>query len=190
MDLAILVDGSGSIKRNNFLRVKSFLKKLIDSLVIGFSQTRVALVQFSRSARVEFYFKRYGNARSVINAINRMRQMRSGTYLHRGLKLTRTKVFQRWSGDRPNAPNTLLILSDGATKYYKYARQEALNMKRLGVHVMSVGIGNPKTVRRFYGQLRSYASSRLVNNVFQHKFSGLDKIARKIGRMACKSKSN
>lgn len=188
MDVVLLVDGSGSIKSYNFQRLKAFLVRFVRSFNIGFYNTRVSVVQFSRSSRVEFYLKRYRRVQDIISAINRIRQMRRGTYLHVGLKMVRSRVFKRWSGDRAGVPNTLVILTDGGTSFFTYARAEALRLQRQGVHVLTVGIGNRNTVRRFSYQLKTYASRPLRQNLFLHGFSGLRKFARRLAVMSCRSK--
>lgn len=188
MDVALLVDGSGSIRPHNFVRLKAFLSRLIRRLKVGYYDTRIALVQFSKSARVEFYLNKYRRANDVINAIKQMRQMRGGTYLHRGLSLIRTRVFKRWSGDRANVKNTLIIFTDGVTKLYRTARGETDRLRQQNVHILVVGIGKKQTVNRLSTQLSTYSSAPVGRNMFLHGFSGLRSIAGRLARMACMSK--
>ena len=59
MDLAFIVDNSGSIRDknkdgDNYDRLKGFLANLVDQLDIGIDKTRVGTVRFSDIAEVEF----------------------------------------------------------------------------------------------------------------------------------------
>lgn len=185
MDVAILLDGSGSIKGYNFRRLKRFLARLVRSFKVGYYNTRVSIVQFSSATRVEFYLNRYRNVRDVIKAINRIRQMRRGTYLHRGLNMVRTRVFNGKRGDRRRVPNTLIVLTDGATASYKYARNEASRLKRQGVRIVTVGVGQTRTIRKFSYQLKSYASRPLRSTVFLNGFRGLTSIVKRLAYTSC-----
>ena len=188
MDVAILIDGSRSIKPYNFKKVKTFLVNLVKSFKIGYYNTRVALVQFSTKARVEFYLKSSRSKQQVINAIRRLRQMKRGTYLHRGFYLVRTRVFQRSTGDRARVPNTVILVTDGKSRYFRSAKKEALRLKRKGVTIVSVGIGAQTTIRKFAYQIRSYSSRPLSGSVFLNGFRGLKSIFSSVALASCKSK--
>ena len=188
MDVAILIDGSGSVKPNNFKRLKRFLIYLVKSFKIGYYNTRVALVQFSTNARVEFYLKSSRNLQQVINAIKRLQQMRRRTYINRGLQKVRTRVFQRSTGDRAGVPNTLILLTDGKSRLYSQARGEALRLKRQGVRIVSIGIGKQQTIRKFAYQIRSYSSRPLRGSVFLNGFRGLKSIFSTVALSSCKGK--
>ena len=54
LDLAFVIDGSGSVGVNNFIKVKKFLKDIVDFYNVGFDQTRIALIAYS-------YTVSYGN---------------------------------------------------------------------------------------------------------------------------------
>ena len=47
LDLAFVIDGSGSVGYKNFLKVKKFLKDIVEFYNVGFDQTRVALITYS-----------------------------------------------------------------------------------------------------------------------------------------------
>ena len=54
LDLAIVVDTSGSVGFNNFRKVQTFLKSLVDFFNIGRDETHIALVSYSYSVRIHF----------------------------------------------------------------------------------------------------------------------------------------
>ena len=68
-DVVFVVDGSGSIGSSNFREVKSFIGSVVDAFDISSTKVRVALIQFSNNAVVEFNLRRYSNKRSVKAAV-------------------------------------------------------------------------------------------------------------------------
>ena len=96
LDLAFLVDGSGSIEsygRGNFRRCLKFVKEVVASFHISPRQTRVGIVLFSSRAYLVFDFRRYRDKRSVLYAIDRIRYPRGGTYIGRALRFARQRLF-------------------------------------------------------------------------------------------------
>ena len=79
VDLALLVDGSGSIDPiRQFPKVRKFLKELAAAFQIGPTKTKVALVQFSGrvSQKVEFGLDQYKDLQGVIGGVDSMEQLR------------------------------------------------------------------------------------------------------------------
>ena len=66
MDLAFIIDNSGSIRDknkdgDNYDRLKEFLANLVDQLDVGMDRTRVAAVRFSDVAELEFHLDDYND---------------------------------------------------------------------------------------------------------------------------------
>lgn len=77
MDLAVIVDGSGSITEqqklmSNWDIIKNFLKSLVNTLRIGPKQTQLGIVTFGSSATLEFDFNEYHNDDDIFNAIDHL----------------------------------------------------------------------------------------------------------------------
>ena len=103
LDLAFLIDGSGSIEsygRGNFGRCLNFVKRLVASFGISPTQTRVGIVLFSHRAWLIANFRRYRNKQSVLHAISRIRYPRGGTRIGRALRFARYKLFRRRTSRR------------------------------------------------------------------------------------------
>ena len=49
LDIAFVIDGSGSVGVRNFGKVKEFLKDVVDFYNVGLDQTRIALITYSYS---------------------------------------------------------------------------------------------------------------------------------------------
>ena len=68
-DVVFVIDSSGSIGRNNFVKVQNFIKNIVDSFGISNNTVRVGLVQFSSSVVVEFNLLRYSNKNDITAAV-------------------------------------------------------------------------------------------------------------------------
>ena len=95
-DILLLVDGSTSVKKKNFKKVKRFLQKLVQELNVGTNTNRVALIQFSEKVKTktEFGFDRYYEPRKISLAISKM-AYHSGqrTMTGNALRLANEKVW-------------------------------------------------------------------------------------------------
>ena len=65
VDLVFVVDESGSIGPSNFIRMKNFLRELVDQITISNTAFNVGLVQFHKLARTEFPLDKYSHKSSV-----------------------------------------------------------------------------------------------------------------------------
>ena len=189
MDVVFLVDASRRIdNRRDWPKVVLFLKKYVGSLNVGAAATRIGLVTFSNTARVEFALNQYFESSSLQNAIGRMRRTGSGRRLEVGLNLVRRKVFISREGDRKKAKNVLIILSDVSTANYGRAISETKHLKRRGTHVMCIGVGATHKVRSFEYQLKTYASRPFSVNLFRSGYSKLNKLVSSVRTRCCQGK--
>ena len=103
LDLAFLVDGSGSIEaygRGNFRRCLNFVKRVVASFHISPRHTRVGVVLFSSRAWLVLNFRSSRNKHGVLNAISRIRYPRGGTRIGLALRFARYKLFNRRTNRR------------------------------------------------------------------------------------------
>ena len=103
LDLAFLIDGSGSIEaygRGNFRRCLNFVKRVVASFGISPSQTRVGIVLFSSRAWLIANFRSYRNKQSVLHAIGRVRYPRGGTRIGRALRFAKYQLFRKRTSRR------------------------------------------------------------------------------------------
>ena len=97
LDLAILIDGSGSINhsdRSNFRRCLNFVKRIVASFTVSSSYTRVGVALFSSRTWLVFNFNRYRNKRQIFRAIDRIRYPRGGTRIGSALRFVKYRLFR------------------------------------------------------------------------------------------------
>ena len=121
-----------------------FLANVSSSFIIGPNDVQVAFVLFGTRATVEWGLTKYHNKTSLIQAILRMRYLRTTTNLNDALYLTRTQVFAPGRGTRPGACKLTVILTDGEDNVpvtgTPLTIQNATKCKNQGIRLIAVGV--------------------------------------------------
>ena len=98
VDLAFIIDGSGSIEhygRGNFRRCLNFVRAIVGRFNINNGQTRIGVVLFSSRPRLIFDFRRYRRKSQLLNAISRIRYPRGGTKTGYAMRYCYSRVFRQ-----------------------------------------------------------------------------------------------
>ncbi|MBW00268.1 Matrilin-4, partial [Eschrichtius robustus] len=142
VDLVLLVDGSKSVRPQNFELVKRFVNQIVDFLDVSPEGTRVGLVQFSSRVRTEFPLGRYGTAAEVKQAVQAVEYMERGTMTGLALRHMVQHSFSEAQGARPralNVPRVGLVFTDGRSQ--DDVSVWAARAKEEGIVMYAVGVG-------------------------------------------------
>ena len=93
MDLAFILDSSGSVGSYNFQQVKNFVKNVVDFFNIGVSGTHVAVVTYSTYPKLEFNLKAHYSKSSIKNAVGNIWYRGGWTYTADALDFVRRNIF-------------------------------------------------------------------------------------------------
>ncbi|CAH1241297.1 COL6A3 [Branchiostoma lanceolatum] len=140
LDLVFLVDGSSSVGSDNFETIKVFLEAITSGFEVSSTQTRVGVVQYSTRINTEFDLNSFATEAEVINAIRGLSHQRGSTFTGAGITFTRVESFTGASGDRPEAPNVLIVITDGISADSVDAPAEAARAENITTY--SIGIGD------------------------------------------------
>ena len=153
---------------------------------IGQSRTRVAVVVFSDTGTVLFNLNRYDSRQEVQDAISRITYIGSNTNTAGGLDAARTEVFTQRNGDRPNAQNVAIVLTDGrSTTNNQFTVPSAVRLRNeKSVVVFSIGITT--SIDRGELALISSEPQREGQNFFtSDNFEDLGAILNSVTEQAC-----
>ena len=102
LDIAFMIDTSGSLDTSDFRRAREFVKTIVYGLTINSdgSGARVAALSYSKSVDLQFDLNDYYNKEKIIRKIDKLTYFGSGTYTHLGLRTLESKVFQTRYGAR------------------------------------------------------------------------------------------
>ncbi|XP_068927947.1 matrilin-4 [Petaurus breviceps papuanus] len=142
VDLVLVIDGSKSVRPQNFELVKRFVNQIVDFLDVSPEGTRVGLVQYSSRVRTEFPLGRYGTADEVKQAVLAVEYMEKGTMTGLALRHLVEHSFSEAQGARPrvqNVPRVGLVFTDGRSQ--DDISVWATRAKEEGIIMFAVGVG-------------------------------------------------
>lgn len=184
MDVAFLVDSSGSISFRNFRKVKNFVVELASKFDISPGGSRAAVVVYSTRATTRIRFTDHSTYGSFANAVQRLRHERGYTRIDLALQRAYFDVFGPRGKPRFLVPKIAFVLTDGEqTRAGNELSLEVVSdrLKKKGVRIISIGIG--KRVNK--NQLTVIASSE-KDVVIAESFDGLVSEVEPLFQSACK----
>lgn len=104
MDLAFLIDSSGSISGRNWRLLKAFIKDAIDAFDVSPKGTHIASVSYSSRPVVDYRFNTLIgdklNGPGLHKFVDKIRHQRGFTYIDRALELANKEIFSDKGGMR------------------------------------------------------------------------------------------
>ncbi|GAB1288997.1 Cartilage matrix protein [Apodemus speciosus] len=160
-DLVFLIDGSKSVRPENFELVKKFINQIVDTLDVSDRLAQVGLVQYSSSVRQEFPLGRFHTKKDIKAAVRNMSYMEKGTMTG------------------PGAQKVGIVFTDGRSQ--DYINDAARKAKDLGFRMFAVGVGNAVE-----DELREIASEPVADHYFYTAdFKTINQIGKKLQKKIC-----
>lgn len=142
MDVAFLLDSSGSIGQNNYLDMKRFINEVIDHFYISPKDTHVGVVSFSTQAQTEIRFTSKQTVDAIKPSVLNITYQSGATHTHLGLNKVHIDLFSAQGGMRTNVPHVLLVITDGKSYNAELTRKQAQYLKDDGIVIFALGIGS------------------------------------------------
>uniref|UniRef100_A0A3P9I4N0 Uncharacterized protein n=1 Tax=Oryzias latipes TaxID=8090 RepID=A0A3P9I4N0_ORYLA len=178
-DIVLLVDGSWSIGRTNFRRVRDFLEALMTPFRIGPDHIQISLTQYSGDPRTEWDLGTFSNKEQLLEGVRNFRYKGGNTFTGQALLHVMEKNLKTEAGARPDTPIFLLLLTDG--KSQDDAITAADRLKNVGVEIIAVGVKNADEA-----ELRQMASEPVDLNVYNvNDFPLLSKLVSRLVHILC-----
>uniref|UniRef100_UPI00398EB3A0 cartilage matrix protein n=1 Tax=Pristiophorus japonicus TaxID=55135 RepID=UPI00398EB3A0 len=179
VDLAFIIDGSKSVRPENFELVKKFINQVVNSLDVGDQNARVALVQYSSSVRTEFPLNKFKTRQNIKTAVKKMEYMERGTMTGLALQHLSQNIFVPSQGARENIPKVGIVFTDGRSQ--DYINDFAQNAKDQGIKMFAIGVGNA-----LEEELRIIASDPVKDHYYYTAdFKTMSQIADKLQAKIC-----
>lgn len=156
VDVAFLLFTSNKINARSFQYYKDFMKALLDSAEIDGGNVKVAAAAYRKRGSKLFDFNSHTTKSAVNDAIDAIPLARSKRgSVASGLQVLRTQLFTAASGDRPDVPNVVILITDANSNHeVNKIQAEAQKIKTGGNQVFVVGLGV-----RNVNELKTIASS-------------------------------
>ncbi|XP_029975669.1 collagen alpha-1(XX) chain [Salarias fasciatus] len=178
-DVVLLVDGSWSIGRTNFRRVRDFLEGLMAPFRIGPHHIQIGLTQYSGDPRTEWQLNNFTTKEQLLEAVRNFRYKGGNTFTGQALLHVMEENMKPQAGARPDTPFFLVLLTDG--KSQDDAIAAANRLKNAGVEIIAVGVKNADEA-----ELRQVASEPVDINVYNvNDFPLLSKLVARLVHILC-----
>ena len=186
MDIAFVLDSSGSMKKDNWTIVKNFAVSFIDRLHISPDHVRVGVIVFSNDVRMSVPLGSISDKEALKNKVRGLAFEDSWTDTVEALQVLREKLFKT-SLDRPNIKNYVVLLTDGdpqidgksVAEWGQRAIEEAQKCKDDGMNIFVVGVGERLNKVDSKERLKKIATAP-SQAIFTTDFSALNEIIPKI----------
>lgn len=144
VDVAFLIDSSGSLGHRNYRRLLGAVNTLAEHLNIGPMQSHAAVVVFSDKVENPITFNDYLTLDEFKAKVLNLPFMSQRTRIDLALDMALNKVFTKEGNTRHFVPKIAILLTDGVqtrTRDQIPLTTVAGNLINKGVHLYAVGIG-------------------------------------------------
>ncbi|XP_076457342.1 uncharacterized protein LOC143291387 [Babylonia areolata] len=182
MDIAFIVDSSGSISDADFALSLDFVAKVVQSLDVP-SVVRVSAVIFADIPTVEFTFGTHSSKVDTVTAIRNIQRTSGGTATELALDVTRGSIFTAQAGARASAKRVAVLITDGQSYNTTSTAIQADRLRReAGAVVFAIGVGGYDL-----SELHAIASDPPCSHTYtMGDFSAIQNIIYEIERSTCK----
>ncbi|KAM9842989.1 uncharacterized protein ACBR49_014376 [Aulostomus maculatus] len=182
IDLVFIIDSSRSVRPAEFEKAKEFLQDMVDSLEIGSDATRVGLVNYASTVKIEFLLNTYFDKFALKQALARVEPLASGTMTGVAIKTAMEKVFIPEAGARLGSTNiakVAIIVTDGRPQ--DRVEDVSAAARAAGIEIYAVGVDRADMM-----SLRLMASQPLDEHVFYVETYGvIEKLISKFRETLC-----
>nr|XP_046164978.1 matrilin-3-like isoform X4 [Oncorhynchus gorbuscha] len=182
LDLVFIIDSSRSVRPQEFEKVKIFLADMVDTLEIGADATRVSVVNYASTVKIEFLLKTHFDKPGLKAALARIESLAAGTMTGLAIKTAMEETFTEGSGARltnKNIAKVAIIVTDGRPQ--DTVEEVAAAARAAGIEIYAVGVD-----RADMKSLRLMASLPLDEHVFYVETYGvIEKLTSKFRETLC-----
>ncbi|KAM9777546.1 matrilin-3-like [Neosynchiropus ocellatus] len=182
IDLVFIIDSSRSVRPAEFEKAKEFLQLMVENLEIGSDATRVGLVNYASTVKIEFHLKTYFDKSALKQALGRVEPLASGTMTGVAIKEAMEKAFIPEAGARTGSRNiakVAIIVTDGRPQ--DRVEEVSAAARASGIEIYAVGVDRADMM-----SLRQMASPPLDDHVFYvENYGVMEKLTSKFRETLC-----
>uniref|UniRef100_H0XV84 Collagen type VI alpha 5 chain n=1 Tax=Otolemur garnettii TaxID=30611 RepID=H0XV84_OTOGA len=174
-DIYFLIDGSTSIRKEDFEQIKKFMLATIEMFSIGPDKVRVGVMQYSDESKVEFNITDYPNDIDLRKAVSNIKQVTGGTYTGKALDFT-LPLIQDGRKDRTrDVPCYLIVLTDGKSMDGVLDPAERLRTEQITIHAVGIGQAEKTELQQIAGKEerihfgQNFDSLKTIKNEVVHR---------------------
>ncbi|XP_049643478.1 integrin alpha-E [Suncus etruscus] len=188
-EIAIVLDGSGSIDPPDFQRAKDFISNMIRNFSDKCFECRFALVQYGEVIQTEFDLQDSQNVTAMLLKIQNITQVMKVTRTASAMKHVLDNIFTPSQGSQKQASKVMVVLTDGDIFEDPLNLTTVINSPQMeGVERFAIGVGSAFNSSKADKELKLIASDPDETHAFKvtnyMALNGLlEKLQQKIIRM-------
>ncbi|XP_068524806.1 integrin alpha-X-like [Anas acuta] len=165
-DVALLIDGSGSIRHRDFLTMKTFIAEVMKRF--QGTDTQFALTQFSDRIREHFNFETFRRSPDPTKLLRKVDQLQGWTYTASAIQKVLTETFRPGMGAREGSRKVLIVITDGRKVNDHLNYEDVIPLAdRMGVTRYAIGVGDAFQDRDALVELQAIASAPPEDHIFR-----------------------
>ncbi|XP_076455145.1 uncharacterized protein LOC143289845 [Babylonia areolata] len=183
LDLAFILDSSGSVSVKDFGLMKQFAAHVVDVMNVSQDAIRIADIVYASTVQVFFAFNDYHSKAAVKRKLLNTMKFGSTTNTAGALTLARTTLYDGIRGARENVKKVAVLVTDGMSNSRPSTERAAKLLKDEGTTVFAIGVGGYNLA-----ELQAVASYPICSHVFtMDSFDKIDSIITEIQKSTCEA---
>jgi collagen type VI alpha len=163
VDIAFVLDASGSIRVERFPIVIQTVISIVEQLQVSMNDTQIGAVSYSDNDVPQFYLNTYSTKQDVQLALRRVQFIGGRTNTAAGIQYMKDQLFNPANGDRADAPNFAIVVTDGNSNINQQNTiPMAIQARNQGITMITLSVGTD--INLF--ELRNIASPPYNNTIF------------------------
>uniref|UniRef100_A0A8C3HVI1 Integrin subunit alpha E n=1 Tax=Chrysemys picta bellii TaxID=8478 RepID=A0A8C3HVI1_CHRPI len=175
-EIAIVLDGSGSIDSEDFKRAKAFIYNMMKAFYEKCFECDFALVQYGFEIRTEFNLRDSWNANATLQKVQNITQLRSVTKTASAIQHVLDSIFIESQGSQKNAAKIMVVLTDGEIFQDPMNLTTVINSPKMArIDRYAIGVGEAFNKSKALNELKLIATDPDESHLFRvTNYSALD----------------
>ncbi|XP_043355644.1 integrin alpha-E [Dermochelys coriacea] len=167
-EIAIVLDGSGSIEPEDFERAKGFIYNMMKAFYEKCSECNFALVQYGNDIRTEFNFLDSLNANATLQKVQNITQLGKVTKTASAIQHVLDSIFSESQGSQKNAAKIMVVVTDGEIFQDSMDLTVVINSPNMaGIDRYAIGVGEAFNKSKALNELQLIASDPDESHLFR-----------------------
>ncbi|CAM5110843.1 unnamed protein product [Natator depressus] len=158
-EIAIVLDGSGSIEPEDFERAKGFISNMMTSFWRKCPEVTFAVVQYGAEIRTEFDLQESSNKSSALCKVHNITQLGSVTKTASVLQHVLDAIFNESRGSVKDAHRMILVMTDGEIFLDSLCLTDVMSSPKMAtIDVTPLGVSDVFSKQRALKELQLISS--------------------------------
>nr|KAF6415945.1 hypothetical protein HJG59_006964 [Molossus molossus] len=167
-EIAIILDGSGSIDPPDFQRAKDFISNMMRNVYEKCFECSFALVQYGAVIQTEFDLRYSQDVMASLGRVQNITQVGSVTKTASAMQHVLNSIFSPSHGSRKTASKVMVVLTDGDIFEDTLNLTTVINSPKMqGVERFAIGVGDAFKKAKTESELKLIASDPKETHAFK-----------------------